>query len=213
MNLRYRADFKAGKYYHVFNRSHHGDELFRSEEDSEVFLSKLTKYLRNYVCIYSCVLLPKHFHLLIRCREIHSVRNTLDRQRYMVKKKWTMSKTQEQFLSQSDEANFHQLIEVQFLKLFTSYSMIYNHRYQRSGKLFERPFKRRQVDSEDLFSAMIHYMYAQHPVGRSQLNGSHHQPVLLRSLPVLRTSYLQYRDLADHIGSRQMQLEFDREPA
>jgi hypothetical protein len=59
-----------------------------------------------------------------------------------------------------DEATTEQLIELEWKRFFTSYSMAFNKQHNRSGNLFHRPFKRVEVIKENHFTQSIVYIHA-----------------------------------------------------
>ncbi|PKQ60997.1 hypothetical protein BZG02_17010 [Labilibaculum filiforme] len=50
-------------------------------------------------------------------------------------------------------------IHQHFSNLFNAYSKYINSKYQRTGSLFERPFKRKLVDDETYFRTLILYIH------------------------------------------------------
>lgn len=64
-----RAD-EAGSIYHVLNRGNRKQKVFHKDEDYEAFLSVLGEGLLKYpVELYSYVLMPNHWHLVLRPAE------------------------------------------------------------------------------------------------------------------------------------------------
>lgn len=54
-------------YYHVYNRSSHGIEIFKSKKDYFKFIDKLHDYaLKLQVGIIAYCIMPNHFHLLLK---------------------------------------------------------------------------------------------------------------------------------------------------
>ena len=51
------------------------------------------------------------------------------------------------------------LISKQFSNLFNSYSKAFNKQQNRRGTLFEKPFKRSHIDSDEYFRNMIPYIH------------------------------------------------------
>jgi len=47
----------------------------------------------------------------------------------------------------------------QFSHLFNAYAKWFNIRYDRTGSLFEKPFKRKLVESEDYVKRLIYYIH------------------------------------------------------
>ncbi|MCB0736031.1 MAG: transposase [Bacteroidetes bacterium] len=62
--------FESGKFYHVYNRANGSEKLFFQEKNYTYFISQLRKYLYRKVEFHAYCLIPNHFHLLIRCKEI-----------------------------------------------------------------------------------------------------------------------------------------------
>ena len=60
---------EEGKYYHIYNRGINSCVLFEHEEDFRRFLSLVEKYILPVADIYAWVIMPNHFHFLIRIRE------------------------------------------------------------------------------------------------------------------------------------------------
>jgi len=52
------------------------------------------------------------------------------------------------------------VLENQFLRLFTSYSMHFNSRHKRNGNLFSRRFKRLEVEDDLHFLRLVYYVHA-----------------------------------------------------
>ncbi|MBA7544887.1 hypothetical protein ES705_37248 [subsurface metagenome] len=47
----------------------------------------------------------------------------------------------------------------QFSHLFNAYAKWFNIRYNRTGSLFEKPFKRKLVESEDYLKRLVYYIH------------------------------------------------------
>lgn len=111
-------------FYHVFNRGLNKQKIFLEDGDFIYFLKKLDnlKKEKNFDhSIYSYVLMPNHFHLLIQTRKI----------------------------------NISQIMS----SLLTSYSMYFNHKYERVGVLFQNRFKSKLCDKETYFLGASRYIH------------------------------------------------------
>lgn len=131
-------------YYHIYNRGVNGENLFKEEKNYDFFLNKYATYIDPIVETYAYCLLKNHFHLLIRTKsenEILSFYNNKNADR--VNKNKTAS----------------EIISLQFSHLFNSYSQSINKSNNRSGALFERPFRRILVNSDTYFTKLIHYIH------------------------------------------------------
>lgn len=120
-----------GEYYHVYNRGINGEPLFREERNYPYFLKLYAKYIEPVAETYAYCLLNNHFHLLVRIKEIAPVSETGP------------------ILDPSR----------QFNNWFIAYAKAFNKAYQRTGGLFESPFKRKRVDSDRYFTYLVAYIH------------------------------------------------------
>lgn len=58
--------FNEGSFYHVYNRGNNKQKIFFSQENYAFFLQKVERYIAPACDIVSWVLMPNHFHFLIR---------------------------------------------------------------------------------------------------------------------------------------------------
>ena len=152
----YYAPMHANFYYHVFNRTNNKELLFLDDEDRRAFLERLVTYILPYADIFTYCLLGNHFHLLVRVKSLETITGVIENVDY---KKRTV--TQRAFLEiPRQERTTEKIMEKQFLRLFTSYSMYFNARHRRDGNLFTRRFKRIQVESEGHQIAVVYYIHA-----------------------------------------------------
>jgi hypothetical protein len=63
-------------------------------------------------------------------------------------------------LSKQSEPDVSNIVSHCFQKMFQSYAMAFNKKFDRVGTLFQKPFKRNLVDSEDYFTNLILYIHA-----------------------------------------------------
>ena len=145
-----------GSYYHIYNRGIDSCNLFQETDNYEYFLSLYDKYISPVAETYAWVLMPNHFHLLVRIKEEEEIAietSTPDRVWNPVRGKTGTPSHQ-------------------FSKLFNSYAQAFNKRYGRHGSLFERPFKRKLIDNESYLKQVIlyvhnnpvHHKFCDHPV-------------------------------------------------
>jgi REP element-mobilizing transposase RayT len=130
-----------GNYYHIYNRGIDSCNLFTETDNYEYFLSLYDKYISPVAETFAWVLMPNHFHFLIRLKEESEVAASIpDRISNPVR----------------DETSPASL---QFSKLFNSYAQAFNKRTGRHGSLFERPFKRKIVENEWYLKQVILYIH------------------------------------------------------
>ncbi|MDQ7949884.1 MAG: transposase [Pedobacter sp.] len=124
---------EEGLFYHIYNRGNNKERIFKDEDDYRYFLSLLKKHLLPTADIFVYCLLGNHFHLLVKIKT-----NEID--------KGITGKP----------LNTSQV----FSNLFNAYAKAFNRKYNRTGKLFEERFKRKQIATDGYFSELIYYIHA-----------------------------------------------------
>lgn len=139
-----------GQFYHIYNHGVGGRDLFADPNNYEYFLGLYDKHLSPVVETYAWVLMKNHFHLLVRIKEESEVvvSFTPDRVLNPVRgKRYYINELKIGTPSQ------------QFSKLFNAYAQAYNKYSQTHGTLFERPFRRKLVDSDDYRKRVVVYIH------------------------------------------------------
>ncbi|HNX55347.1 MAG TPA: hypothetical protein PLG33_00785 [Prolixibacteraceae bacterium] len=119
-----------GNFYHIYNRGIDSCNLFTEPDNYEYFLSLYDKYISPVADTYAWVLMPNHFHFLVRLKEEKEIVASLHLTGF-------------QNLSGVEVKQPHQ----HFSNLFNAYTKAFNKHTGRHGSLFERPFKRKLIDS------------------------------------------------------------------
>ena len=57
---------EEGCFYHIYNRGNNKENIFYDDSDYAKFTELIKKYLLEYAEFHSMVLMPNHFHMLIR---------------------------------------------------------------------------------------------------------------------------------------------------
>lgn len=126
------------KFYHIFNRGINSKLTFLNNENYNYFLQKVKVYLVPYFDIYAYCLMPNHFHFLLKVKSVEEIA-------FSEKKSGL----------HSEDGFFSKAIG----KLISSYTQSFNKVYQRSGPIFESPFKRIHIDSDDYLRNLIVYIH------------------------------------------------------
>lgn len=129
-----------GKVYHIYNRGINRCPIFKTKSNYEYFLHLYENYIDPVVDTYAFALLNNHFHFLVRVKDLDEAFNSLTG-------KWEPVRLKS--LSPSR----------QFSHLFNAYAKAYNKQEKRSGALFERPFKRIEVDNSQYFKNLVVYIH------------------------------------------------------
>jgi REP element-mobilizing transposase RayT len=147
------------RFYHLYNQSNGTDNLFRTEENYHYFLQKWSIYVYPIAETYAYCLMANHVHFLIRIRALEELNNY-----YLTQGK--------------DISNFRNLSEIiskRFSNLFNSYAKSYNVTFDRKGSLFQRPFKRKEIQSVAYLSNVVHYIHS-NPVHHGFVKNIHEWP-------------------------------------
>ena len=128
-----KEPFEPDRYYHVFNRGNNKENIFKEEENYLYFLHLVKKYLTGVCQIYAYCLLPNHFHLLIKIKEIENLPEVY----------------------QKGIKKIHQ----PFSNLFNAYTKAINKKYNRTGSLFQEHLHRIKIDTEEYFRELILYIH------------------------------------------------------
>jgi len=109
-------------YYHIYNRGINGEDIFRFPNDYRDFMDGFREYTEKVLDVFAYALMKNHFHSLVHVKE-------------------------EVVVERNDGKG---LIKLEAYKqlghFFNSYAQSFNRSYDRTGSLFEKPFKRKSVD-------------------------------------------------------------------
>jgi len=150
-----KENFVENEYYHLYNRGNSKQDIFIDDFDRDRFIKLL--YLCNsekkinfrddivepkinafdfdrgesLVSVGSWVVMPNHFHIYVTPRQCLGVSSTED----------------------------DNLVGNFVHKLCTSYSMYFNRKYKRTGKLFEGSFKSVHIESDEQAKYLFSYIH------------------------------------------------------
>ena len=153
MKDKFLANFAEDSIYHVYNRTNNNELLFKTDENRLFFLRQYAKYLEPFLDTFCWALLPNHFHFLVRIKGNENIKSYL--KTISLEK---LKPAEKRYLENAITTEL--LIEFEWKRFLTSYSMAFNKQHQRTGNLFHRPFKRVQVDKESHFTQTIIYIHA-----------------------------------------------------
>lgn len=158
---------KQGQFYHLYNRGTGGINLFREAGQYEYFLALYDKYISPVADTYAWVLMPNHFHVLIRIKEnvgykYSNADKSFDAVRFE-EHKW---ETIDLSACVAPDSIKIPKPHLHLSHLFNSYSKYFNQCTERHGNLFERPFKSKLIDHPKYLKQVILYIHNNpvHPV-------------------------------------------------
>ena len=183
---------ETGRYYHIYNRGINGCDLFTDEDNYADFLNLYEKYIEPIVDTFAWVLMPNHFHLLIRLKDkIQYKYSNADRSIDAVRFNEIKWETTNLSASEGSDSVKIPKAHLHFSHLFNAYSKYFNKRNNRHGALFERPFKRKLIEDENYFKQSVlyvhnnpvHHGFCSHPIEygwSSYLTCMSHKPTKLK---------------------------------
>lgn len=120
---RRKIEFKAGHYYHIFNRGSNRELIFRESNNYRFLLSRVKDYSSRFnISVIAYCFMPNHYHFLLR-------------------------------------QNGAELISAFVQRTFNSYTKAFNKTYQRTGTLFEGPFKSVHIDKDSQLIHLCRYIH------------------------------------------------------
>ncbi len=130
--------------YHLYNRGNNSQQVFFTDSDYRLFLERCPRFLEPIAEIFAYCLLPNHFHLLVRLRPAAELWPILEKKDKVLKEHM---RTMPDFLSD------------QISNWFNSFAKTMNHRHNRNGNLFKRPFQRKEIGDELQLLQTIRYIH------------------------------------------------------
>lgn len=151
---------ESGWFYHIYNHGVGGRDLFREADNYNYFIKLYDKYISPVADTYAWVLMKNHFHLLVRITENRGYRysnadGSIDAVRFD-EVKWEtidLSACEAPASVKVPKPHLH------LSHLFNAYSRYLNTRYNTRGALFERPFRRKRIDSPEYLKNVVAYIH------------------------------------------------------
>ena len=124
-----------GQYFHIFNRGVNGEDIFKEEHNYYYFLQQYQLYCSDVFETYAYALLKNHFHMLVYVKE------SVGQPR------------------KDGEGIYKPVASKQLSHFFNSYAQSVNKSYNRTGSLFESPFERKVITSDQYLTSIIYYLH------------------------------------------------------
>jgi len=132
-----RDTLDEGRFYHIYNHACGNENIFQQPENYRFFLKRYQRYIVPVAETYAYSLMPNHFHLLVRMKEINSIQN--------IKRIPIHNNTPDYSHA--------------FGTLFNSYTKAFNKLYDRKGSLLYQSFKRVRINTEEYLRRLIIYIH------------------------------------------------------
>ncbi len=135
--MSYDTPLISGYYYHIYNRGNNGENLFIEERNYAHFFQLYIRTIFPVVETFAYCLMKNHFHLLVRMRQNADLPGFVNLEGLNAELDYSQS----------------------FSNFFNAYTKSFNKTYHRTGSLFEKNFKRIQVDSDSYFIHLVSYIH------------------------------------------------------
>ncbi|MBI5650247.1 MAG: transposase [Chloroflexi bacterium] len=128
---------EPGLYYHIYNRGTNRENIFIEQRNYAHFLKLYGKYIEPIADTYAYCLLRNHFHLLVRIK----------------------------LIAERDPKGFENpsgLVQdpsIFFSNFFNAYAKSINLAYNRTGSLFQHPFGRIEIKTDEYFAKLVTYIH------------------------------------------------------
>lgn len=137
------------KFYHIYNHANGNENLFREEENYRFFLQQWDKYISPIAETYAYCLMPNHIHFLVQIKNDTEILNLggFESEKLHLTGFQNLSGVSSTKISKC------------FSNLFNSYAKAFNNSYNRKGSLFHRPFKQKEITSEEHLKTLVCYIH------------------------------------------------------
>jgi REP element-mobilizing transposase RayT len=116
-------------YYHIYNRACGFDKIFLEDKNYYFFMDLFKERLLGYVDLYCYCLIPNHFHMLIKTKQVlHMASETI---------------------------NYSKI----FGNFFAAYAQSFNFYYHRKGSLFSQNFRRKMIENDEYLRTVVVYIH------------------------------------------------------
>lgn len=139
--------------FSMFTRTNNKELLLKSEENRLYFLKQFAKYLSPFLDTFCWNFLPNHFHFRVQIKSMEEIKRHLQ-----LLPADALKPIEKDYLSNATATEM--LLELEWKRFFTSYSMAFNKQHNRTGNLFHRSFKRIEIDKASHFTQAIVYIHA-----------------------------------------------------
>lgn len=137
MKQDYWQTFYENGIYHIYNRTNNKELMFRKQSDKEFFLKQWKKYLSDFMETIAFCLMSNHFHFIVKIKQVNSD--------FLSRAMKVQTGAGQRFIE--NKITLDLFLEDRFRCFFLSYAHSFNARYDRTGSLFQKKFKRIELDS------------------------------------------------------------------
>jgi putative transposase len=142
--MSYHDQLQPDRIYHIFNRAHGKEAMFRETTNYKYFLQKYAQHIVPIADTFAYNLIPNHFHFMLRIKPFKHIADWYEKMKCRPLREPNLIP---RFLMQ------------QFSNWQNGYAKAYNRMYERKGGLFMRSLKRVEIMSDMQFCSTIFYVH------------------------------------------------------
>jgi REP element-mobilizing transposase RayT len=142
--------FLPDQYYHFYNRGNNRQAVFFERENYLYFLRGIKKYVRGHVEVIAYCLMPTHYHILVRIKQLLADQT---------------SNLQTSEVLKTSEVSSHPVpeskaVSLAMQKFGISYTKAINKRFSRVGALFQGQFQGKPIKQYNHLLNLCVYIHA-----------------------------------------------------
>ena len=149
-------------FYHIYNRGINGCNLFRDNENYEHFLHLYDKHISPVADTFAWVLMRNHFHLLVKIKREADIpfMESIQTPEGLKDPSGSTNNLSASYRPESVSTTPRKYKPSnQFSHLFNAYTKAINKRFHRTGSLFEHPFRRIKIESNNHLKYLVYYIH------------------------------------------------------
>lgn len=188
------------KIYHIYNHANGKENLFENKGNYHFFLKRYAYFVEPIAKTFAYCLMPNHLHLLVEIKEEAMLQEA--------NRAFIVAKKPGRKVELIPEELLPQFLSKIFGNLFSSYTQAFNRQQDRKGSLFMPNFKRKEVESEEYYTKLIHYIHAnpvRHDFVKSMADWEYSS---YQSLLSTKVTKLCRAEVMDWFGNRQAFIQF-----
>lgn len=148
--------------FHIYNQGNNKEMIFHDRHDRQKFINEIKQYLEPVAYVYCYSLLFNHFHLVIKIKSRDKILQLIDKDE-------DVAKFAQKFIDAGKSKAYiaARIVSEKLRLFFSKYASYFNRKYDRTGSLFKKGYKRRRISSP---------MYLRNCIVYVNTNVTHHNP-------------------------------------
>ncbi|CAN5229838.1 hypothetical protein BH11BAC5_BH11BAC5_51290 [soil metagenome] len=150
-----KSPFFPDNHYHLVFKSIDGILLFRQNSDYNIFLERFQQFTSLALDTWAYCLLNNHAHFIIKIKSIKTITKAIEEIDF-AKQTVAMKKL---LAVPNKEAMLDEMMERQINSFMVSFANYIKNKYRHHGGLFQKPFKRLEIDTDNWLQTAIIYVH------------------------------------------------------